>query len=206
MAARQPLTRQESQARTRERLIAAAERVFLAKGYHAASVSQLARAAGYTTGALYSNFDGKEGLALAVLERRMVAIVGALGQRLQAAPTTVAGRLAAVASLWHDLLGDEPWAVLAAEFALATRHNPDLRRQFQLRLGAARQAIALLLADQCRTVGFHPHLPPARLAETALALGIGLSVLRIADPKADPGVFSEAMAFLLDSPPHRSEA
>src|SRR5437867_12636083 len=105
MAARQPLSRQESQARTRERLVAAAERVFLKKGYHEASLAELARAAGYTTGAVYSNFSGKEHLALAVLERRMVDIAGVLGQRLSAAAPTVAARLEAVASLWEDLLG-----------------------------------------------------------------------------------------------------
>lgn len=61
--------RAESQAETRERLLDAAESLFETGGFHRTSVSQIAGAAGYTTGAIYSNFPRKEDLALAVIER-----------------------------------------------------------------------------------------------------------------------------------------
>ncbi len=65
------LTREQSKALTRERLLAAARTVFARRGFHGASVEEIAAEAGYSTGALYSNFDGKEDLFLALMEREI---------------------------------------------------------------------------------------------------------------------------------------
>ncbi len=59
--------RQAKAERTRADLLAAAREVFSAKGYEGASVADLAKAAGYTKGALYANFSSKEELFLAVI-------------------------------------------------------------------------------------------------------------------------------------------
>src|SRR5947209_5084178 len=58
-------------ARTRERLIDAAFDVFAERGFHAASVDDVAATAGFSIGALYSNFAGKEDLFLAVFDRHL---------------------------------------------------------------------------------------------------------------------------------------
>jgi len=60
--------REARAAETRAELIAAARRVFAEKGYEAASVADLAAAAGYTKGALYAHFDSKEALFLAAVQ------------------------------------------------------------------------------------------------------------------------------------------
>jgi len=52
--------------RTRADLLAAARRVFAAKGYEGAAVGDIAAEAGYTKGALYSNFDSKEAIFLEI--------------------------------------------------------------------------------------------------------------------------------------------
>src|SRR5690242_4585748 len=62
------VTRPERKARTRADLIDAAKTVFLNRGFHAASLDEIAEEAGYTKGAVYSNFEGKDDLFLAVLE------------------------------------------------------------------------------------------------------------------------------------------
>src|SRR4051795_9106879 len=64
-------TRAEKQARTRAELIATAATVFAQRGYEGASVEEIAEEAGYSHGAVYSNFDGKADLFLAVLEEYM---------------------------------------------------------------------------------------------------------------------------------------
>ncbi len=64
------LTRAEQRERTRQDLVAAAERLFVDRGFHATSVDQVAEEAGYTKGAVYSNFDSKEELFLAVFDAR----------------------------------------------------------------------------------------------------------------------------------------
>ena len=67
--ARAPMTRDESRQLTRRRLIDAAATVFAQRGYRRASVEEIASEAGYTIGALYSNFSGKDEVLLALLER-----------------------------------------------------------------------------------------------------------------------------------------
>ena len=62
------LTRSQRQEQTRSQLIEAALRVFLRRGFHGASLDEIAEEAGYTTGAVYSNFKGKDDLFLAVLD------------------------------------------------------------------------------------------------------------------------------------------
>ena len=68
---RTALTRADRQAQTRDELVAAADRLFTRNGFHATSVDAVADAAGYTKGAVYSNFDSKEDLFFAVYERRV---------------------------------------------------------------------------------------------------------------------------------------
>jgi len=60
-------TREETQARTRAQLLRAANRLFLRDGYVATSLANIAAEAGVTKGAVYSNFESKEDLFLAVL-------------------------------------------------------------------------------------------------------------------------------------------
>src|ERR1700719_1087305 len=71
MEATARMTREQSKAATRERLLDAARSVFAASGFHGASVEEVAAAAGFSTGALYSNFEGKEDLFLALMEREI---------------------------------------------------------------------------------------------------------------------------------------
>ena len=70
MKARKRLTREESKELTRLRLIEAAERLFIRRGYDDASVEEISEMAGYSRGAFYSNFDSKEQVFLAVIDRR----------------------------------------------------------------------------------------------------------------------------------------
>jgi AcrR family transcriptional regulator len=71
MRARKRLTREESKEVTRMRLIEAAERLFVCKGFDDASVEEISETAGYSRGAFYSNFDNKEQVFLAVIDRRL---------------------------------------------------------------------------------------------------------------------------------------
>src|ERR1700724_288440 len=65
------VTREQSKANTRERLLAAARSVFARSGFHGASVEEIASKAGFSTGSLYSNFNGKEDLFLVLMEREI---------------------------------------------------------------------------------------------------------------------------------------
>src|SRR3954451_12829543 len=65
------LTRIEQTERNRSLLLASARRVFLARGYHGATLEQIAEEAGFSKGVVYSQFRGKGDLFLALLEARI---------------------------------------------------------------------------------------------------------------------------------------
>jgi AcrR family transcriptional regulator len=62
------LTRAESKERTRQRLLAEAQRLFRERGYAATSLEQIAEAAEVTKGAIYGHFASKEDLMVSALE------------------------------------------------------------------------------------------------------------------------------------------
>src|SRR5947208_10574781 len=102
------LTRAESAALTRGRLLEAAQRVFFERGFHGASLEAVAEEAGLTKGAVYSRFESKADLFLAFQEERNAQTVGRLAKgfeelRAGSRPVDV------VIDYWRQkLLGDPP--------------------------------------------------------------------------------------------------
>src|SRR5919108_4703104 len=83
MTPRRRLNRHEKRAITRTRLLEAARKVFGRRGYYGASLDEIAADAGFSKGALYYNFGGKEGLFLALLEERLQERVRIIGDAFQ---------------------------------------------------------------------------------------------------------------------------
>src|ERR1700760_1705219 len=67
----QRLSRSEQNDRNRALLLSAALQVFLSRGYHAATLEQIADEAGFSKGAVYSRFASKADMFLALLEGRI---------------------------------------------------------------------------------------------------------------------------------------
>ena len=65
---RTALSREERRAQTRSELIDAAEELFSEDGFRLTTLDRVADAAGYTKGAVYSNFASKEDLYVAVAD------------------------------------------------------------------------------------------------------------------------------------------
>src|ERR1700681_2063779 len=66
---RKRMTREDSRDQTTQRLLDAAQKLIAKKGLSAASVEDIAAAAGYTRGAFYSNFSSKGDLFIELLRR-----------------------------------------------------------------------------------------------------------------------------------------
>ena len=80
------MSRPEQAERNRALVLAAARRAFLARGYHGATLEQIADDAGFSKGVVYSHFDSKADLFLALLEARpgdMVLIAGKGHEKVQ---------------------------------------------------------------------------------------------------------------------------
>ena len=95
------LSRAASQARTRAQLIETARELFLRDGYFATSLDKVADAAGYSKGAVYSNFASKDELCLAVLDALLAERAAQIAAAGRPGASGSAGKLAAFEK-WAD--------------------------------------------------------------------------------------------------------
>ncbi|MCW3528609.1 TetR/AcrR family transcriptional regulator, partial [Burkholderia cenocepacia] len=94
------LTRAERRDATRERLLGAARAILAEKGYAAASVEDIAAAAGHTRGAFYSNFGGKADVLFELLRRDRDEAAAAL-RRIVGSPDPADDAQRAMLAYWR---------------------------------------------------------------------------------------------------------
>jgi len=175
--------REEQKALTRRRLLDAAEVVFAQRGFHGASVDEIAREAGATTGALYSNFSGKEDLFLTMFERSAQADVEDYTE-LFTTQGTPEERVRAVADRWMRILRERPhYFPLVIEFWAYAIREPRLRGPLAERFQTLRTGGARLIAQGAERHGI-PLSPEfaQRLGLLITALGNGLALEKLLDP------------------------
>src|ERR1700746_218759 len=123
------LTREQSKAKTRQRLLDAARTVFARRGYHGASVEEIAAEAGFSTGALYSNFDGKENLFLALMDHVIDAYCAEIAAEVDGV-ASVADRAGDGARHWMEIVEREPeMLMLFVEFWAYAARAPGARER-----------------------------------------------------------------------------
>ncbi|HVC07023.1 MAG TPA: TetR/AcrR family transcriptional regulator [Solirubrobacterales bacterium] len=179
-------TRKQRQERTRVELIEAAGRVFAKRGYHGASVEEIAAEAGYTTGAVYSNFKGKEELFLALndheLEKRLDdyrAVVAAV-ESPEGVEQTASERFGSF------IREDPDWPLLFFEFWAYGARNRKLRGEFVKQREAEVRIIAEAIERQTAAAGVELPLPAEQVAVGIGALVNGLAFERVLDPDSVP--------------------
>ncbi len=182
---------------TRAHLLDAAERVFARDGLRGASVDTIALEAGYSTGALYSNFKGKEDLFLTLVEERIDPRLAKVYEALEvdfadgAPPLEAARRF--VAMLRHER---DAFLLLIDFWGQAVR-DPKAAERFAERHARLRAIIARLLNSAADRQN-EATLPPEQLATILIALANGFAIERLANPDAVPDdLFGHAMGALL---------
>lgn len=196
-----PSLRDEQKALTRRRLIDAAEAVFARSGFHGASVEEIAREAGATTGALYSNFAGKEDLFLALFEERIATDVGDYSQ-IVAAGTTLEEQARHAGDHWMQILRERPvYFPLLMEFWAYAVRVPRLRERLGDRFAALRSATARMVLEGAGQMGLPPNAEAGELVATVInALGNGLALEKLADPDAVPdALFGDVLVLILQA-------
>jgi AcrR family transcriptional regulator len=192
------MSRKETQERTRERLLEAAAKVFARRGYHRATVDEIASEAGFTIGALYSNFAGKEELFLALADRQVEQRAAEVRAIADAAEGEGDASSEAAAQFRSFLEADPDWPLLFYEFWSLSVRNPELQGELAKRRDAIRDALAETLERVTKQHGFKLRFPAPVLA-TAIAASLnGLAFERAADPNALPDeVFAEFVTAVL---------
>jgi AcrR family transcriptional regulator len=171
----------------RERLLAAAAKLFAERGYRAASVDDVATEAGFSRGAVYWHFDSKEDLLHTLIDERVRKRTEVLLARLAEAPPEVdTGH--EVGDRYMQMLTEDPDLVLLAVeyWSLAVR-NPKLRKRYAERERARRKALGTALRVRQEHKGTPDvGLPTEEAATAFLALASGLAMERLIDPDAVP--------------------
>ena len=178
--ARRRLTRAEAKARTRQRLLDSAARIFAQKGFGGATLEEIAESAGYSTGAMYANFGSKEQLFMEVVAANRSR---AAARRIEQVTQILDGALASGADPFDALTGmfaqfadrDRELAPLQAEFWLYAVRNPDAKTVIADSLSGQVEELEPVVARALRRFGAPPDTAPRDVTVILLALFQGLA-------------------------------
>ncbi|HET8994783.1 MULTISPECIES: TetR family transcriptional regulator [unclassified Rhodococcus (in: high G+C Gram-positive bacteria)] len=193
---RVPLSRRDRQQQTREALIFAARGVFAEDGYHAASLDRIAREAGFSKGAVYSNFDGKSALFLAVMDQNL-ELAGADSRNPFEQPTNPASTGMELAEReGYPLQATQGFALATLEFIASAARDEALAPQLHQRLTAVLGHYDAI-AQEARPEGEALAVSDVGKLLAALDQGAGLLLLA-GDLMPDAAVFNAGMRRLVD--------
>jgi AcrR family transcriptional regulator len=192
------LSREESRALTRDRLLDAAQAAFASRGFYGATLEEISESAGYSRGAVYSNFADKDELFLAVMDRRSHQEIDEIADLLQRDPRPDA---------FFEALRDrdrrrhpeaERWFMLSTEFFLYAMRNPKVRPQLARFEQTIRAAMSRAVVAVYESVGVPPPMPLEQTGLIVQALDQGLAIQRFIDPNSAPSDFLfDVLAWLL---------
>jgi AcrR family transcriptional regulator len=195
------LTRIESRAQTRASIVAAAADAFAARGFHGASLEEIADAAGYSRGAVYSNFADKTELFLAVFDERMHRRRHQIASLLREAKTPT-DFFAALDKLnaSEDREVVRQWYMLNLEFWLFAIRNPEAQHRLAEREQAIRAGLTQAIDAVYGSLGVQAPIPSDEMAIIVNALDHGLPYQELLDPDATPpGFTTKALQHLLEA-------
>jgi AcrR family transcriptional regulator len=180
------LTRKESQARTRSRLLEAAGRVFARRGMERATVDEVASEAGYTKGAFYANFKSKEDLFLAMLDERFGKRLEDIERVLDSDATVSEQARQAGRDFTEYLASDPEWSRLFFAFAVQAMRDEGFRQELVTRHRTIRSRIAQGFEAHSDTIGGELPIPAEHVAMMTYAMADGFALARILEPEDVP--------------------
>jgi AcrR family transcriptional regulator len=192
-------SRAERQALTRTALVDAAERLFVAQGFHATSLDSVAAEAGYTKGAVYSNFASKEDLFFAVYERRLDARLAEFEAIMADAPTARDALQTAALTAAPRSDRDDGWLAVFFEFWAHVLRHTELRERFaalHVRIIEPLEAGLVRHAEETGTL-----LPEdaRKMATARYAMQLGLQLERLTQPEVvDPELGARMVGLSMD--------
>ncbi len=180
----------------RDELLAAALRVFARRGYRQAGVDEIAAAAGYSKGALYWHFSGKEDLLLALLEERIDAPTREMVALLESAPPERDMAVEASGEFARRLSEQRDAVLLEREYWSLAIRDPELRAHYAERQTELRRALASAIEARARHLGT-PDLPITAedVARIVMSVIGGLAVDELIEPgSVNPELLGETLA------------
>ena len=194
MKARKRLTREESKELTRLRLIEAAERLFIRRGYDDASVEEISEMAGYSRGAFYSNFDSKEQVFLAVIDQRRPRALDNILQRV----SEPVERIAAVRNWFANQWRLKDFIALRMEFSRRAFRDRSVRTHlaelFRQELETYSASVGRILCAKDEIAAEQPEI----VVLVLLAVALGLGILAVDTNPEREHMYAEAATLAFD--------
>jgi AcrR family transcriptional regulator len=196
-------SRTEAQAQTRERLLDAAEGAFATEGFGGASLDRIAEAAGFTRGAVYSNFADKADLFVALLDRRLDRRYAEVAEAMLAARDPEAFVAALRNPPWKgDRYGDamRQWLMLRDEFRLFALRHPAAAARLARHDRRQRDYYLEGITHVLGQLGVEPPRDPRLAAAMLMALDESLVRQHCIDPDDVPATaLADAVEFFLEA-------
>ncbi|MBB5442271.1 MULTISPECIES: TetR/AcrR family transcriptional regulator [unclassified Paraburkholderia] len=189
---RQRLTREQSKDQTRERLLDAAQATFMKKGFVAASVEDIAAAAGYTRGAFYSNFRSKAELFLELLRRDHEAMQAGLHAIFESAASREEME-ARVLRYYSSLHRENKCFLLWVEAKLLAVRDGRFRLRFNAFMHEKIEQLSAYVREFSERVGTPMSMPPEQLAIGLMGLCDGVQFFYTVDPQNVPTEMAETV-------------
>nr|CRL78089.1 TetR family transcriptional regulator [Mycolicibacterium malmesburyense] len=164
-------TRERRLEHTRSLLLDAAEDVFAEKGFTAATLDDIAYAAGYTKGAIYKHFSTKEELFLAVSDRYWRRYFDNFAEVMSSSEQVGARERDEIARRWRELSRDRgaEHAALGHEFTLYLLRNPEARDRVVGKRAEVVEKLANFIVDGIDRLGGTLVIPPLTFAQVLIA-------------------------------------
>ena len=181
-----PLTLARRRQLTRDALVSAAEEVSARQGFEGASLKEIAAAAGFSRGAIYSNFGGKEQFFLAVAKRFNEQFLAQFRDFVDAPAYGHQFDLVAIADRWRAMPHHDPQRLaLGLEFTLHLLRNPAARERVLEERRQISEMVARFIAQGAVSLGTTLMIPAETLARIVLAATDGLQLASFFDPEQD---------------------
>ena len=182
----------------RDELLTAALRVFARRGYRQAGVDEIAAEAGYSKGALYWHFSGKEELLMALLEERIDAPMRDRVALLASAPPERDMSVEATRAFAQQLGEQREAMLLEREYWSLAIRDPELRARYAERQTELRGALAAAMEARARHLGTPDLTMPAEdVARIVMSIIGGLAVDELIEPgSVRPELLGEALALV----------
>ncbi|GAB7125877.1 TetR/AcrR family transcriptional regulator [Silvimonas sp. JCM 19000] len=196
---RKRLSREESRDQTRQRLLDAALALIAQKGLAATSVEDIAEAAGYSRGAVYSNFGGKGDLFIELLRRDHHEMMAAFDAVLDDALPIEEVRQR-MRALYVSLYADTACFMNWTEARMLAARDADFRDKFAALIGEKTQQVAGYIRYFYKRLGVEPATTPEVLAMGFMSLMEGVKLFMLSSPLEMRAEHAEAaLAAFMDS-------
>jgi AcrR family transcriptional regulator len=192
---RKRLSREDSREQTTQRLLEAAQKLIARKGLDAASVENIAAAAGYSRGAFYSNFKSKDDLFIELLRRDHERGTRELNA-LRTSDLPVDQIQSRARDIYAHMFRDNESFMTWTEARMMAARDTRFRAKLDTLMNEKRAQIATFIQYFYDRVGIKPEMPPEKMAMGFMSLAEGVRLFMLSSPSEMTPPTAEALLSL----------